>query len=134
MREALLHILAATDVASRGIDVVDIHHVINYDMPDTDDAYTHRVGRTGRAHKSGQAFTLAQPEDEAMVRKIEKVIGERLERQRLAEFNYGSFNPESRPKASGNGNNRHRRSNGNRRRSKKTNHRRNGAKSHRARR
>ena len=106
-------ILVATDVASRGIDVVDIHHVINYDMPDTADAYTHRVGRTGRAHKSGEAFTLAQPEDEAMVRKIERVIGEQLERQRLPEFNYGSFNPETRRKIKGNGKNGHRRSNGN---------------------
>jgi ATP-dependent RNA helicase RhlE len=127
-------ILVATDVASRGIDVVDINHVINYDMPDTADAYTHRVGRTGRAHKSGEAFTLAQPQDEAMVRKIEKVIGERLERQRLPTFNYGGFNPEIRPKANGNGNNGPRRANGNGRRSNHTNHKRNGAKRRRARR
>jgi ATP-dependent RNA helicase RhlE len=90
-------ILVATDVASRGIDVVDINHVINYDMPDTADAYTHRVGRTGRADQRGEAFTLAQPNDEAMVYEIEKVIGKRLERRRLPAFNYGSFNPESRP-------------------------------------
>ena len=96
-------ILVATDVASRGIDVVDINHVINYDMPDTADAYTHRVGRTGRAHQSGEAFTLAQPEDEAMVSRIERVIGERLERRRLPAFNYGSFDPESRPASNGNG-------------------------------
>ena len=127
-------ILVATDVASRGIDVVGINHVINYDMPDSADAYTHRVGRTGRAHKSGEAFTLAQPQDEAMVRKIESVIGERLERQRLPEFNYGSFNPEIRPKTNGNGNNGPRRANGNGRRSNHTNHKRNGAKRRRARR
>jgi ATP-dependent RNA helicase RhlE len=106
-------ILVATDVASRGIDVAGINHVINYDMPDTADAYTHRVGRTGRAHHSGEAFTLALPQDDAMVHKIERVIGERLERERLPEFNYGSFNPESRPKRNGNGSNGHRQSNGN---------------------
>jgi ATP-dependent RNA helicase RhlE len=127
-------ILVATDVASRGIDVVDIHHVINYDMPDTADAYTHRVGRTGRAHKSGEALTLAQPEDEAMVRKIEKVIGEPLERQRLPEFNYGSFNPETRRKIKGNGNNGRRRANGSGRKYNHSNQKRNGAKRRRPRR
>jgi ATP-dependent RNA helicase RhlE len=121
-------ILVATDVASRGIDVVDINHVINYDMPDTADAYTHRVGRTGRAHKSGAAFTLAQPQDEAMVKKIENVIGERLERQRLPNFNYGSFDPESRPKTNGKINNGHRRASGNGRRSSQRKHKRKGAK------
>jgi ATP-dependent RNA helicase RhlE len=137
-------ILVATDVASRGIDVVDIHHVINYDMPDTADAYTHRVGRTGRAHKSGMAFTLAQPEDEAMVRKIERVIGEELERQRLPEFNYGSFIPETRRKIKSNGNNGHRRpngngnsgrkrANGNGRKPKQPNYKHRGTKRHRAR-
>jgi ATP-dependent RNA helicase RhlE len=127
-------ILVATDVASRGIDVVDIHHVINYDMPDTADAYTHRVGRTGRAHKSGVAFTLAQPQEEAMVRKIEKVIGERLERQRLPEFNYGGFNPESRPKPNGNGNHGRRRTNGSGRKPSHNYQKRNGPKRRRPRR
>ncbi|MGH2606679.1 MAG: DEAD/DEAH box helicase, partial [Anaerolineales bacterium] len=56
-------ILVATDVASRGIDVVGIAHVINYDVPDTADAYQHRVGRTGRVDQTGEALTLAQPED-----------------------------------------------------------------------
>ena len=127
-------ILVATDVASRGIDVIGINHVINYDMPDTADAYTHRVGRTGRAHKSGEAFTLAQPQDEAMVRKIESVIGKRLTRQRLPEFNYGNFNPEIRQKANGNGNNGRRRENGNGRKFNHSNHKRNGGKRRRARR
>ncbi|MCJ7511750.1 MAG: DEAD/DEAH box helicase [Anaerolineales bacterium] len=97
-------ILVATDVASRGIDVADIAHVINYDMPDTVDAYTHRVGRTGRMEHTGEALTLAQPEDEPIVRQIEKVLGEPLVRRRLADFNYGGFNPESIPKGGGNGN------------------------------
>jgi ATP-dependent RNA helicase RhlE len=96
-------ILVATDVASRGIDVAEIAHVINFDMPDTPDAYTHRVGRTGRAEHVGEALTLAQPEDEIMVRQIEKVLGEPLERRRLDGFNYDGFDPLSRPKGSGSG-------------------------------
>jgi ATP-dependent RNA helicase RhlE len=91
-------ILVATDVASRGIDVAGIAHVINYDIPDTADAYTHRVGRTGRVDKTGEALTLAQPEDEPIVRQIEHVLGQTIERRRLEQFNYGDFNPESRPK------------------------------------
>jgi ATP-dependent RNA helicase RhlE len=118
-------ILVATDVASRGIDVVGINHVINYDVPDTADAYTHRVGRTGRAHHNGEAFTMAQPQDEAMVHKIESVIGEHIERRRLPEFNYGSFNPESRPKRNGNGNSSRRQSNGNSRLNNKSKRKRN---------
>jgi len=94
-------ILVATDVASRGIDVADIAHVINFEMPDTADAYTHRVGRTGRAEQTGEALTLAQPEDEIMVRQIEKVLGQPLERRRLPGFDYEGFDPESRPKANG---------------------------------
>jgi ATP-dependent RNA helicase RhlE len=91
-------ILVATDVASRGIDVAGIAHVINYDVPDTADAYTHRVGRTGRVDKTGEALTLAQPEDEPIVRQIERVLGQPIERRRLEQFNYGDFNPESRPR------------------------------------
>jgi ATP-dependent RNA helicase RhlE len=88
-------ILVATDVASRGIDVADISHVINFDMPDTVDAYTHRIGRTGRAEESGEAFTFAIPDEDAiMVRDIEKVLGKPLERRQLASFDYGDFTPE----------------------------------------
>ena len=108
-------ILVATDVASRGIDVVGIAHVINYDMPDTADAYTHRVGRTGRVDRTGEALTLAQPEDEPIVRQIERLLGAPFQRKRLEEFNYGDFNPESRPK-SGNGKLAQSPSNGNGRR------------------
>ena len=86
-------ILVATDVASRGIDVADISHVINFDMPDTVDAYTHRIGRTGRAEETGEAFTFAEPTDIAMVRSIEKVLGSRIERRRLEGFDYRGYNP-----------------------------------------
>ena len=96
-------ILVATDVASRGIDVAGIAHVINYDMPDTADAYTHRVGRTGRVDQTGEALTLAQPEDEPIVREVERVLGEQLPRRRLADFDYGAFNPEAAPRRNGSG-------------------------------
>lgn len=94
-RSGKYDILVATDIASRGIDVTDISHVINFDMPDTVDAYTHRIGRTGRAEESGEAFTLAVPEDAALVQEIERLLGKQIERRRLPEFNYGGFHPES---------------------------------------
>jgi ATP-dependent RNA helicase RhlE len=94
-RDGKYDILAATDVAARGIDVSEISHVINFDIPDTVDAYTHRIGRTGRAHQSGEAFTFAGQADEQMIRDIEKLLGTRIERRRLPDFNYGSFVPES---------------------------------------
>jgi ATP-dependent RNA helicase RhlE len=94
-RSGKYDILVATDIAARGIDVADISHVVNYDMPDTVDAYTHRIGRTGRAERNGDAFTFVLPEDEPMVRDIEKVLGTPIERRRLAGFDYGSFVPEN---------------------------------------
>jgi len=130
-RDGKYDILVATDIAARGIDVAEISHVINFDMPDTVDAYTHRIGRTGRADETGEAYTFTEPDDEAMVRDIEKVLRTPIERRRLPEFNYGGFSPEARPQAkvnqsksnnqngrrntgsnngrSGNGNNRRRR-------------------------
>jgi len=71
----------ATDVAARGIDVSEISHVINFDMPDSVDAYTHRIGRTGRAERTGEAFTFATHTDEPMVLKIERVLKKAVERR-----------------------------------------------------
>jgi len=68
-------VLVATDIAARGIDVSDISHVINFDVPNTPDAYTHRIGRTGRSEKSGKAFTFVTREDNEAVRAIERRIG-----------------------------------------------------------
>jgi ATP-dependent RNA helicase RhlE len=96
-RKGKYDILAATDVAARGIDIEEISHVINFDMPDTADAYTHRIGRTGRAHNNGKAFTFAIEDDEAMVRQIERAIGKPIERRRLDGFDYGVFQPERVP-------------------------------------
>jgi ATP-dependent RNA helicase RhlE len=86
-------ILVATDIAARGIDVSSISHVINFDMPDTTDAYTHRIGRTGRAAKNGDAFTFVATEDRDMVLRIERVLGENVERRRLAGFDYNTPKP-----------------------------------------
>jgi ATP-dependent RNA helicase RhlE len=87
-RNGTFQILVATDVAARGIDVTQISHVINYDMPDTADAYTHRIGRTGRNAKTGDAFTFITSEDEAMVRSIERVLHARIKRCTLSGFDY----------------------------------------------
>jgi len=87
-RDGSHQILVATDIAARGIDVSSISHVINYDMPDTVDAYTHRIGRTGRAAKTGDAFTFLTREDGEMVRSIERVLGARVERRTLEGFDY----------------------------------------------
>ncbi|MBI4681732.1 MAG: DEAD/DEAH box helicase [Nitrospirae bacterium] len=87
-RDGLYQILVATDIAARGIDVSRISHVINFDMPDTTDAYTHRIGRTGRAEKTGDAFTFITRADEAIVRDIERVLGEKVERRMLEGFDY----------------------------------------------
>jgi ATP-dependent RNA helicase RhlE len=87
-RDGSHQILVATDIAARGIDVSSISHVINYDMPDTADAYTHRIGRTGRAAKTGDAFTFITRQDEETVRSIERVLGERIERRLMEGFDY----------------------------------------------
>ncbi|MEX1018849.1 MAG: DEAD/DEAH box helicase [Litorilinea sp.] len=102
-REGKFDILVATDIAARGIDVTDISHVINFDMPDTVDAYTHRIGRTGRAQASGEAFTLTLPTDEPAIRAIESAVGSEIERRRLPDFDYGSFDPTWQPPRNRNG-------------------------------
>ena len=88
-----IDILAATDIAARGIDVSNITHVINFDIPDTVDAYTHRIGRTGRAKRNGEAFTFVVPDDRNMVRDIERMLNITIERRALEGFEYGSFDP-----------------------------------------
>lgn len=87
-RDGRFQILVATDIAARGIDVTDISHVINYDIPSTTDAYIHRIGRTGRATRSGDAYTLVTGEDKVMVRAIEKVLGSPIERRTVDGFDY----------------------------------------------
>jgi len=100
-RNGKYRILVATDIAARGIDVSLISHVINYDMPDTVDAYTHRIGRTGRADKTGNAFSFATREDRSTVWDIEKVMGQNLEHRILQEFDYSVPPPERAERFSG---------------------------------
>lgn len=86
-------IMVATDIAARGLDVEGISHVINFDMPDTADAYIHRIGRTGRAHHLGDAFTLVTPEDDGMIRTLERIMREPLKRKTLTDFDYSVAAP-----------------------------------------
>ncbi|MFA7383881.1 MAG: DEAD/DEAH box helicase [Desulfurivibrionaceae bacterium] len=79
-------VLVATDIAARGIDVSGISHVINYDVPDTVEAYTHRTGRTGRATKTGEALTLASREDGSMILSIERTLGKKMIRRDVPGF------------------------------------------------
>src|SRR5512142_2167194 len=95
-REQALHgfktghfpIMVATDIAARGLDIDSITHVINYDMPDTADAYIHRIGRTGRAQRTGDAFTLVTDEDRDMIRQLERIMGQPLKREIIEGFDY----------------------------------------------
>jgi ATP-dependent RNA helicase RhlE len=87
-RDGTYRMLVATDIAARGIDVSHISHVINYDMPDTVDAYTHRIGRTGRASRTGDAFTFVSCSESAFLWGIENAIGEKLETRTLDDFDY----------------------------------------------
>ena len=77
----------------RGIDVCRVFHVINFDVPDTAETYIHRIGRTGRASRQGDAFTLVAPEDEGRMRSIEQLLRKPLERRTLADFDYGVPGP-----------------------------------------
>ena len=73
--------LVATDIAARGIDVSHVSHVINFDIPDTADAYTHRIGRTGRAGKNGSACTIVTHEELSLLRSIERRFEKKIERR-----------------------------------------------------
>ena len=81
-------VLVATDIAARGIDVEALSHVVNFDVPAAPDDYIHRVGRTGRAEMTGEAFTFVTPQDEGDWRAIERAIGRSLPRVTLPDFNY----------------------------------------------
>jgi ATP-dependent RNA helicase RhlE len=87
-RTGSFSVLVATDIAARGIDVLDISHVINYDMPDSTDAYINRIGRTGRVGKAGDAFTFVTNEDMAMVRALEHLLDAPIQRRTVQDFDY----------------------------------------------
>ncbi|MDO8687526.1 MAG: DEAD/DEAH box helicase [Dehalococcoidales bacterium] len=92
-RDGSYKILVATDIAARGIDVLRISHVINYDMPESTDDYIHRIGRTGRINKSGDALTFVTGADTAKVQALEHVLKSKLERRILQDFDYTISEP-----------------------------------------
>jgi ATP-dependent RNA helicase RhlE len=81
-------VLAATDVAARGIDVEALSHVVNFDVPDSPQDYVHRAGRTARAEATGDAFLFVSPKEETSLRGIERVVGRRVARVTLDDFDY----------------------------------------------
>ena len=85
-RDRRFKILVATDIAARGIDVDQVSHVINFDMPGTVDAYTHRIGRTGRSEREGKGYTFVTADDETLVRAVERRIGSQIPRRRVNGF------------------------------------------------
>jgi len=87
-RSGKFQILIATDIAARGIDVDNISHIINYDIPATSETYIHRIGRTARATKSGDAYTFVTGDDKGVVRDIERALGKAIEKRMLANFDY----------------------------------------------
>jgi len=96
-------VLIATDVAARGIDVLGITHVINYDVPNVPTDYVHRVGRTARAEAEGDAITLVAPEEENDFRGIERVLGKAIPRVTFPDFDYRAAPPPRQRRPSGGG-------------------------------
>jgi len=94
-RTGSVKILVATDVAARGIDILRISHVINYDMPENTDVYINRIGRTGRINNNGDALTFVTNADTAMVNSIEHILNKKIERRMLENFDYTLPVPEN---------------------------------------
>jgi ATP-dependent RNA helicase RhlE len=90
-----VQVLVATDIASRGLDIESVSHVINFDVPATPEDYIHRIGRTGRAERTGDAFTLITSEDHDAVRAIERTLGKPIERRTLPDFDYNAIAAEA---------------------------------------
>jgi ATP-dependent RNA helicase RhlE len=87
-RRGRVEILVATDIASRGIDIDDVSHVVNYDVPHTPEDYVHRIGRTGRMNAAGDALTLVSPEERKEADAIERFLGVKIPRMKLEKFDY----------------------------------------------
>tara|TARA_X000000368_G_scaffold210996_1_gene166728 strand:- start:1322 stop:2395 length:1074 start_codon:yes stop_codon:yes gene_type:complete len=86
------NILVASDVAARGIDVKDLSHVFNYDVPNNPEDYVHRIGRTGRAGKKGKAYTIFNEKDEKNVLLIEKLIKKKVKKLNIKDINFNNRN------------------------------------------
>ena len=87
-RDGRFEVLVATDIAARGLDIADVSHVVNYDVPQHPEDYIHRIGRTGRMEAKGDAFTLMVAEDGRHVQAIERFIGQKIPRVKLEDFEY----------------------------------------------
>jgi ATP-dependent RNA helicase RhlE len=93
-KDGKYRVLVATDIVARGIDVTLLDHVINFDVPHTPEDYIHRIGRTARAEATGDAFTFVSHEEEKEVKDIEKVLGKKIERRKLKDFDYNATGQE----------------------------------------
>ncbi|WIM10009.1 DEAD/DEAH box helicase [Enhydrobacter sp.] len=102
-KQGEIQILVASDVAARGLDIVDMSHVFNFDVPFSPEDYVHRIGRTGRAGKTGHSFTLASPDDGALVDAIEKLIGSAIPRVEVPGMDTLEFEPSDGRKRRGRG-------------------------------
>jgi ATP-dependent RNA helicase RhlE len=87
-RDGRFEVLVATDIAARGLDIADVSHVVNFDVPQHPEDYIHRIGRTGRMEARGDAFTLMVAEDGRHVQAIERFIGQKVPRVKLENFDY----------------------------------------------
>ncbi len=87
-RKGELKVLIASDVSARGIDIPDVEYVVNYDLPDTSEQYVHRVGRTGRANKKGQAVSFCSTEEKELLAEIENNLGKEIERIVISKNDY----------------------------------------------
>ncbi len=87
-KNGTFEVLVATDIAARGLDIAGVSHVVNYDVPENPEDYVHRIGRTGRAQQTGDAFTLVTEDDVRDARSIERFIGATIERKKLDDFPY----------------------------------------------
>jgi len=87
-RDGRYEVLVATDIAARGLDIADVSHVVNYDVPQHPEDYIHRIGRTGRMEAKGDAFTLMVAEDGRHVQAIERFIGQKIARVKIEDFDY----------------------------------------------
>ena len=96
-----VRVLVATDIAQRGLDVSGMTHVINYDVPQQPEDYVHRIGRTGRAAATGDAYTFMAPDEISMVRTIERMIGQQIPRISVPGYDFGTTADGSLPVSSG---------------------------------
>ncbi|MDB4907930.1 MAG: helicase [Gemmatimonadetes bacterium] len=100
-KSGVIKVLVATDIAQRGLDIQNITHVVNYDVPQQPEDYVHRIGRTGRAAKEGDAYTFMAPDEIAMVRTIERVLGAPIPRVSVEGYDFGTAGADRESRAEG---------------------------------